>query len=218
MCRIKRSAIDFYKLAETAYFPNAVQAYLFDGDYGIYLLSGKWLTFHVVGTVESSVQLKKYAEVTLDKEFGEEDAYFLRVEGTVYISDGKALKRITIDEQSRIITQQTVSGFQPLTEDSKLVKLVKGTGKGEFYVLGTSSLSLYTLVDLDTVKPKDGVPAGMATGANTFKDLVVEGERVCVLDFLKGVYIFNSSDAATFRNYELNFGSTESMEMVGNTL
>ena len=93
-----------------------MQAYLFDEDYGIYLLSGRWLSFHVVGTVDNSIQLKKYAEATLSTDFVFEDASVVHIEGAVYLSDGKVLLRIRVDDQSRTIHNNVVAGFEPLTQ------------------------------------------------------------------------------------------------------
>ena len=201
MCSIKRTGIELSKVAETATFPEPVQAYLFDENSGTYLLCGRWLTFYVVGTVESSIQMKKYAESTLATDFISEDAEFAYIEGKVYLSDGKVLRRLSIDEQTRAITYTTVVGFEPLPQESKLVKLVKGLNKNELYVLGTSSLNSYEFTDSETIKRKDSLPAGLVTSANTFVDILVDGGCICVLDFLQGLYLVNGSSLNVFKNY-----------------
>lgn len=193
-----------------------MQAYLFDEDYGLYLLSGRFLTFYLVGTVDNSIQLKKFTEFTLGREFSADDAAFVRVEGAVYLSDGKIMSRVTIDEQGRSMSLGVVSGFESLTRDSKLVKLVKGINKKEMYVLGTSSVDVYDLTDFNTFqRKKDSLPATLSSPANSYVDMVVTKDCVCLLDFLQGLFVVKGS---AVKHYEMPYGSAEKMEVVGDTL
>ena len=68
----------------------------------------------MVGTTDTSIQLKKYAETTLANDFGVDDAEFLRIDSAIYLSDGKVLKRLSINEATHAIDQHTVDGFVPL--------------------------------------------------------------------------------------------------------
>jgi hypothetical protein len=77
-CNIQRTSIDFYKLAETPIFKQGVSTYLFDEGYGLYVLSGSWIVYYVVGSIENSIQLRRYAETTLPKNFDSDSAVFVR--------------------------------------------------------------------------------------------------------------------------------------------
>lgn len=98
------------------------------------------------------------------------------------------------------------------------MKLVQGLTKKELYVLGGSTLNTYEFVDLDTVKKTSLLPADYNTNGNTFMDIVVNDQCICVLDFLQGLIIINGTTPATITNFELTYGSAEKLEVVGDTL
>jgi len=81
------------------------------------------------------------------------------------------------------------------------VKLVQGLTKKELYVLGGSTLNTYEFVDLDTVKKTSLLPADYRTNGNTFMDIVVNEQCICVLDFLQGLIIINGTNPATITNF-----------------
>jgi len=51
--------VTFSRLAETELFQDGIDAYLFDTNYGIYVLSGKQLAFYIIGLSGNELSVVK---------------------------------------------------------------------------------------------------------------------------------------------------------------
>jgi len=90
--------VTFNRLAESDYFQNGIDAYLFDSNYGVYILSGKQLAFYVIGFAGSELNLLKYAHYNLSKEsLKTVETEIVRLAGNVFLTDGANLYSVSVD-------------------------------------------------------------------------------------------------------------------------
>ena len=64
-CWLEPTQVTFDRLTESGYFPDGIDAYLFDSNYGVYILSNRQLVFYIVGVVGSEINMIKYAHYNL---------------------------------------------------------------------------------------------------------------------------------------------------------
>lgn len=183
-----------------------ITAYLYDSQYGIFFLAGKYLQYYAVGTLEQDIKLQKLADTYMPKEFSEEDAEMFSADSNNYIADGDKLFRITTDNKDGKLqlTLHDVAGYNSLPEDSELVKVIRHDDN-TVHVLGTASIETYT-VKGDSVTSKDFF-GKFFSSSSTFVDIDKEGDRIYILDRLNGLYVFDANNPTKYKRFDLNYGS-----------
>lgn len=119
ICEINPTQVNLEKHFETQELPDQIITYLYDSQYGIFYLSGKWLQYHAVGNLEQNIRLQKLADAMMPKEFNEDDAEMFSVQNNHYIADGDTLFRITVDNNGGklSLTLHKVAGYKGLSEE-----------------------------------------------------------------------------------------------------
>lgn len=110
----------FDKQMELPELNQKISTYLYDGQYGIFFLSGKLLQYYAVGTLEEDIKLQKLADTQMPKDFSEDDAEMFSSDNNNYIADGDKLYRITSDSRDGHLqlSLHDVEGYSGLPEES----------------------------------------------------------------------------------------------------